>query len=287
VLGGGWWATAPGLLGVALPVRQKPQSWHESVPKSTQRSHARTYVRVTMRFMDRGSLEQLLGQGLSLAEIGRRLGKHPSTVGYWVQRHGLEAVNRKRHAARGGLARDELETLIGEGLSIAQLAERTGRSKATVRHWLNRYGLRTQRPARGRAREGALEAREAGLAEVILVCPRHGSIEHVREVRGYYRCRRCRQEAVVRRRRKVKEILVEEAGGRCRLCGYDRCVAALEFHHVDPHAKEFGVAQRGARSIERLRAEVRKCVLLCSNCHAEVESGARSTSGIAQQGDPG
>jgi transposase len=259
----------------------------EVVTKSAQKSHTRTHVRVTMRWMDRASLEHLLGQGRSLEEIGRRLGKHPSTVGYWVQRHGLEAVNRRRHAARGGIARDELETLIGEGLSIAQLAERTGRSKAAVRHWLNKYALRTQRPRRGRARDGSLEAREAGLAAVILVCPRHGSIEHVREGRGYYRCRRCRQEAVVRRRRKVKEILVEEAGGRCRLCGHDRRVAALEFHHVDPRVKEFGVAQRGARSIDLLRAEVRKCVLLCSNCHAEVECGRSSVSGIAQANCPG
>jgi hypothetical protein len=66
---------------------------------------------------------------------------------------------------------------------------------------------------------------------------------------------------------------VEEAGGRCRICGYNRCIAALQFHHLDPTAKEFNLARRGARSIERLRTEARKCVLLCSNCHAEVEAG--------------
>ncbi len=84
-------------------------------------------------------------------------------------------------------------------------------------------------------------------------------------------------------------MLVSEAGGCCRLCGYDRCVAALEFHHLDPTTKQFGVAQQGvARSIERLRVEVRKCVLLCSNCHAEVESGVSAISGVAQVGtDPG
>jgi hypothetical protein len=116
----------------------------------------------------------------------------------------------------------------------------------------------------------------------------HGLTDHVREVRGYYRCRRCRQDAVVRRRRRVKGILVAEAGGCCLLCGYDRSVAALEFHHVDPSEKQFGVAQNGmARSIDRLRAEVRKCVLLCSNCHAEVESGFSSISGVAQVDNPG
>jgi hypothetical protein len=119
----------------------------------------------------------------------------------------------------------------------------------------------------------AREAREAGLLTAVLPCPRHGASPHVREARGYYRCRACRQEAVVRRRRKAKEILVAEAGGCCRLCAYDRCAAALEFHHLDPNRKEFGLSRRGAHSIERLRAEVRKCILLCSNCHAEVESG--------------
>jgi hypothetical protein len=121
-----------------------------------------------------------------------------------------------------------------------------------------------------------------------LDCPRHGETKHVRDSRGYFRCRSCRQEAVVRRRRRVKGILVEEAGGSCRLCGYDRCSAALVFHHLDPTIKEFGVAFAGmARSIDRLRAEVSKCILLCSNCHAEVESGISSLSAVAQSSDLG
>ena len=45
--------------------------------------------------------------------------------------------------ARGGLDRAELEMLVEQGASIAQIAEAVGRSKATVRHWLIRYGLKT------------------------------------------------------------------------------------------------------------------------------------------------
>jgi transposase len=233
--------------------------------------------------MDRASLEQLLGQGLSLAEIGRRFDRHEATVSYWLKKYGLEAANHGKHEAKGGLTREELNPLVDAGMSIAEIAEAVGRSKATVRHWLGKYELRTGGGVGRRSADASREARAAGLTEALLACPRHGQGSHVRDSRGYFRCRRCRQEAVVRRRRRVKEILVQEAGGRCRLCGYDRCVAALEFHHLDPAAKEFGVAQNGmARSIERLRAEVRKCLLLCSNCHAEVECGFRSTSGIAQ-----
>jgi hypothetical protein len=73
----------------------------------------------------------------------------------------------------------------------------------------------------------------------------------------------------------VKQILVSDAGGRCVQCGYDRCVAALHFHHGEPRNKAFDLSRHGVtRSLARARAEAGKCVLLCSNCHAEVEAGA-------------
>jgi 5-methylcytosine-specific restriction endonuclease McrA len=81
-------------------------------------------------------------------------------------------------------------------------------------------------------------------------------------------------DAVNARRRRVKAALVAEAGGACLLCGYDRCLAALHFHHLDPTQKAFTLAHTGvALSMARARTEAAKCVLLCSNCHAEVEAG--------------
>jgi hypothetical protein len=60
----------------------------------------------------------------------------------------------------------------------------------------------------------------------------------------------------------------------CRICGYDRSVAALHFHHVDPAQKRFAISRDGfTRSLDEARNEARKCVLLCANCHAEVEAG--------------
>ena len=86
----------------------------------------------------------------------------------------------------------------------------------------------------------------------------------------------CAQQRVAERRRRVKQILVEEAGGCCAECGYDRCCAALQFHHVDPSRKSFALSREGVtRSLDRAREEARKCVLLCANCHAEVEGGVR------------
>jgi len=218
--------------------------------------------------MDRTSLEQLLSEGLSLAEIGRRFDRHEATVSYWVNKHGLAAANHEKHAAKGGLERDRLERLVAAGLSTTQIAESVGRSKTTVRHWLREHGLKTHWAERRRASNG-------GESVLELRCSTHGLTTFRRRSQGGYRCVKCRGDAVSRRRRKVKRVLVDEAGGCCVICGYSRSVAALQFHHLVPAEKSFSLSHRGvARSLERARHEASKCVLLCSNCHAEVETGA-------------
>ena len=159
----------------------------------------------------------------------------------------------------------------GARISIRDTATVLDRSPATVRYWLDRYGL--SGPATTRA-QAAIVASAAAEPEPVLPCPVHGPTRHVPRPDGTYRCTACRSAQVARRRREVKRRLVEEAGGRCALCGYERCVGALHFHHVDPTSKCFGLSSRGfARSIDAARREAAKCVLLCANCHAEVENG--------------
>jgi cytochrome c553 len=80
-------------------------------------------------------------------------------------------------------------------------------------------------------------------------------------------------EAVTRRKQKLKRILVEEAGGRCTVSGYHRCIVNLGFHHVDPSRKSFAMSMAVGRSIAAFREEAKKCVLVCANCHGEIEAG--------------
>lgn len=226
--------------------------------------------------VDREELERFLQQGLSLAQIGALTSRDASTVGYWVRKHGLKAVHRGRSEARGGIGRDELVGLVEEGLSTREIADRVDRSLGTVRHWLRVHGLKTKHPARRRIAAGT---RGVDPARRVMECHRHGSTEFWLETRGIYRCLKCRSEAVSRRRRRVKEILVAEAGGACEVCGYDRWIGALHFHHREAETKLFGLSDRGfTRSIDSARAEAGKCVLLCSNCHAEVEAGMVSVA---------
>lgn len=225
--------------------------------------------------MDKDSLELLLGQGLSVERIAKRFGKDASTIDFWMEEHGLKPPFPSKHLAKGGIERGRLEGMVGEGMTIAEIADAVGLSKTTVRHWLRRYGLRTRNRPGHRMHPDARVAKEAGSLLTTLKCPRHGATEFSLEGRGYYRCKLCRSEGVTRRRRKVKEILVQEAGGRCCICGYNFCLAALQFHHVNPQEKRIEVNAKGVSlALETLRAEARKCVLLCSNCHAEVEFGA-------------
>jgi hypothetical protein len=216
-----------------------------------------------------------LDQGLSLPQIGALVDRDPSTVGYWVQKHGLVANGRAKYAPRGGLTREQLESLINRDLTLAQIAQELGRNVSTVRHWMLKFGLKTA--GHRRHRKKFRDATEAGKVKVRAECQRHGSVDFHLRPDGGWRCSRCRSEAVMRRRRRVKQILVEETGGQCQICGYDRCVAALHFHHLDPTKKSFNLSLRGVtRSIAKVRAEAEKCVLLCANCHAEVEAGVTS-----------
>jgi len=75
---------------------------------------------------------------------------------------------------------------------------------------------------------------------------------------------------VTRRRRDLKRLAIEYKGGKCQQCGYNRCVAALVFHHR--YGKDFGIGHGETRSWEKVRDELDKCDLLCSNCHAEAHN---------------
>lgn len=225
--------------------------------------------------MTKEELERHLAEGLSLEQIGRRVGRNPSTISYHLKKHGLSPVNQGKHANKGRISEGELRTLVEGGATHREMAEALDRSVATIRHWLKKYGL----AANGsRRRALARAARRAGRKHAMLECEHHGLTKFVLEGRGYFRCILCRMERVSEWRRRVKRRLVEEAGGGCAICGYDKCVAALHFHHLDPGTKRFPLSREGVtRSFAEALEEARRCLLLCSNCHAEVEAGVTKT----------
>jgi hypothetical protein len=77
-------------------------------------------------------------------------------------------------------------------------------------------------------------------------------------------------QVVTIKRRAIKKALITYKGGKCSRCGYDKSFRALEFHHLDPTEKDFGISKNLTKSMALLKKEADKCILVCSNCHAEI-----------------
>ena len=124
-------------------------------------------------------LASQLDAGRSIESIAREAGRSPSTVAYWVNKHGLTSQHAERHRARGGLTREQLEPLVAAGVPIRAMAEQLGMSYTTVRHWLARHGLHhaARAPSRGYARD-----ERTGSATVMRDCP-HPRAGHLRRAR--------------------------------------------------------------------------------------------------------
>ncbi len=101
-----------------------------------------------------------------------------------------------------------------------------------------------------------------------------------KDSRAYAERREYLIAAVRKRRQKIRRMAVAAKGGRCEKCGYDRCTEALEFHHLDNSNKNFGLSEKGhARSWKKVEKELKKCVLLCANCHREIHADVAAPDG--------
>lgn len=107
-------------------------------------------------------------------------------------------------------------------------------------------------------------------------CKHHGITEFTEG--NHPRCKSCAVEAVQKRRDKVKQMSIVYKGSSCSICGYDKCIDALEFHHIDPSMKDFGISEKGyTRAWNIVKDELDKCILVCANCHRELHYSCSKT----------
>lgn len=106
------------------------------------------------------------------------------------------------------------------------------------------------------------------------VCKTHGETNYRKYKNGNshtWRCLKCQTAATQKRRDKVKIMAIEYKGGACEKCGYNKCIGALEFHHLDPTQKDFSIGSKGyTRAWEKVQVELDKCIMVCANCHREI-----------------
>lgn len=98
-------------------------------------------------------------------------------------------------------------------------------------------------------------------------CKKYFELNKNKGNKGYI-CSTCRTKLV---RKRLKQKAVEYLGGKCKICGYNKCLKALDFHHINPKEKEFNISYFiNAKSWETIKEELDKCILLCANCHREL-----------------
>lgn len=119
--------------------------------------------------------------------------------------------------------------------------------------------------------------------EIKGICPKHGFVDFVLDSENNYRCKICRMESVTEKRRRNKKILIEYKGEKCEICGYNKCADAMEFHHLNPKEKSFSISDSCSFGLNKLKAEVDKCILVCSNCHKEIHSKIREEENLKKQ----
>mgnify|MGYP000644676537 CR=1 FL=1 len=85
-------------------------------------------------------------------------------------------------------------------------------------------------------------------------------------------CSKCREKYRIFL---MKQKAVEYLGGKCSICGYNKCNRALDFHHINPEEKDNTISSLYNYSWDNIKKELDKCILLCANCHRELHTKER------------
>lgn len=82
-----------------------------------------------------------------------------------------------------------------------------------------------------------------------------------------------KSEIITQFRQKRKRDLITLYGGKCSLCGYNKSIKALEFHHIKPQDKKYALGTGNCHKLQDDLTEAKKCLLVCANCHREIHDG--------------
>jgi DNA-binding CsgD family transcriptional regulator len=171
--------------------------------------------------------------------------------------------------------KEKILELREEGKSYREIVTMLGCSRATVSYHCKRYdlsyfGVKTKKldpdvilKVKKLKKEGLSVTKIAEKLEIS-----EGSVRKYTSKRSDNV-----NEKVKDFRQRRKEKAIEYKGGKCIACGYNKCIRALNFHHLDPNEKDFGISSGNTRSWEKTKIELDKCILVCSNCHAEIHEG--------------
>jgi hypothetical protein len=165
--------------------------------------------------------------------------------------------------------KDLLVSYVEQGFSIYTIAKKSKKAPTTIRYWLRKYELKTKNKS---FKDGYHRERINGYFCSSCNIELNEKTAYSRKDNRYgffSQCRKCMSNDAKLKRKNSKEKAIEYKGGCCNRCGYDKNIASLEFHHLDPSQKEITPTKLTNREWKVLKEEIDKCTLLCSNCHRE------------------
>lgn len=158
-----------------------------------------------------------------------------------------------------------LEPLVGQGLSIRSIAKQLDISPTNVRYWINKHGLELKQKPFGGGYQPQRRPFKCGHCGETDPAKFYG---HKRRM-----CGQCHNAYNIKQGQDKRLRAVKELGGRCIACGFDRYSCALDLHHRDRKMKDPNYRSMRGWSWKNILSELKKCVLLCKNCHAAVHVG--------------
>ena len=170
------------------------------------------------------------------------------------------------------MEKELLQNLIDKGLSLNKISKQTDKSLTTVRYWVDKYELTSQhKNFKQRVKK------ERGDFRYCPSCKEQCKIEDFYQKRGIPNsstyCKKCTTVQSLNRVQGLKKLMVEYKGGSCIICGYNKYLGALEFHHLNPKEKDFNLSHMKRYTFDdKIKNELDKCVLVCSNCHREIHA---------------
>ena len=154
---------------------------------------------------------------------------------------------------------NKIQQLIDEGLSSYQIAKVLGKPRTTIQSQIEKFGLKTKLLS---------FSDKEPVTHNCIHCGDTDSSNFYGHKKNI--CISCFKKETNKRTKDNKEKAVALLGGCCSICGYNKSISALEFHHTDPSLKDKGFSNMTHWSFKRIEEELSTCILVCANCHREI-----------------
>jgi DNA-binding CsgD family transcriptional regulator len=176
--------------------------------------------------------------------------------------------------------KDKIIKLIEDGLTYDDISRKLGCSKSTISYHCNKLKIVSKSKnidvddnLVNKINELYKSGNSSYAISKILGISKSTALKYIsrENIRAKIKTKtkKDRSKYMIYWKRNLKKSLVDYKGSKCEICGYDKCIEALEFHHLDPTKKDFSISTK-LFGIEKMKKEVDKCLMVCSNCHREL-----------------